>query len=29
MKLGATLYIENTIEAVEFYIQAFGGFKFR
>ncbi|WP_099205172.1 VOC family protein [Scatolibacter rhodanostii] len=24
MKLGATLYIENTVEAVEFYRQAFG-----
>lgn len=24
MKLGATLYIENTIEAVEFYTAAFG-----
>lgn len=24
MKLGATLYIKNTIEAVEFYMEAFG-----
>lgn len=24
MKLGATLYIKNTVEAVEFYKEAFG-----